>query len=98
MSLTKAERETIVRFSDDDEPMILETFRRSAVAKLQRSGAVLKYHGNRGGQEYWKLEMPKEWFRWPRKKSEARSRLARERQKARMDSRRYKVTGQDTGI
>lgn len=62
------ERETILRFSEGDEPMTLYTFRAALAARLRRAGATLKREGKREGKVVsWTLEMPKEWFRAPRK-------------------------------
>lgn len=61
------ERETILRFSEGDEPLTLYTFKAALAARLQKAGATLKREGKREGKVVsWTLEMPKEWFRQPR--------------------------------
>jgi len=66
---SKAEREHIVRWSDDPEDLLtVYTFRERAARKLLRAGAILKREGKRSGKVVsWTLEMPREWFRWPHK-------------------------------
>lgn len=82
MGLSLAEQETIVRFDRESDMMILDTFSASQMRKLVHQGATVRHAWKRGGQEAWTLEMPKRWFRWPKKPSEARARIGRERQKA----------------
>lgn len=81
MSLTKAERETIVRWSDDpDEPMTVYTHRENMAQKLLRAGATLKREGKEAGRTIsWTLEAPREWFRWPRKRPKATPEQAEKR-------------------
>jgi len=69
MTDSRAERETIVRWSEDpEESMTVYTFRAKHAARLLRAGATLKREGKREGKVVsWTLEMPREWFRWPRK-------------------------------
>ncbi len=72
-ALTLAERETIVRFSDDPEDlMTFETFNKKHALRLIRDGATVQRTATRGKATYWTLRMPKDWFRWPRKPSERR--------------------------
>ncbi len=63
MSLSAAERETIVRFSDDaDEPMTVYTSREGQARKLLELGATMVRKDTFG----WRLECPRAWFRWPK--------------------------------
>lgn len=72
-NLTRLERETISRFSEDPEDSLtLETFNKKHALRLIRDGAQVIRTANRGGAVYWTLKMPKEWFKWPRKPSEKR--------------------------
>jgi hypothetical protein len=60
MSLSAAERETIVRFSDDlDEPMTVYTSREAQARRLLFAGATLVRRDTFG----WHLECPRSWFR-----------------------------------
>lgn len=80
MKLTLQERETIARFSDDkDDPMTFETFNKKHALRLIKDGATVKRTSTRGECTYWTLSMPREWFRWPRKTSEARRAAAQAR-------------------
>lgn len=69
MSLTDFERETIVRWSDGDEPLTIYTHRKAKALRLIQAGAKLKAESKsaEGKVHAWTLEVPKEWFRWPRK-------------------------------
>ena len=70
-TLTLAERETILRFSDDpDDYLSLETFNKKHALRLIREGAEVKRTNTRGNATYWTLKLPKAWFRWPRRTSE----------------------------
>ena len=81
MSDTLRERETILRFSEEPtDLMVFETFNRKQADRLIRAGATIKRvfkDGRSGGKPYWTLEMPREWFRYPRKPSTARAEAAR---------------------
>lgn len=80
VTLTKLERETIVRFSEDPEDsMTFETFNKRHALRLIRDGAEVKHTATRGGMTYWTLSMPRKWFRWPRKPSAAVAEAARNR-------------------
>jgi len=70
MALSQAEKETIVRWSDDtEEPMTVYTHRKRQAEKLLAMGATLKYTNKIEGVDIaWCLEMPREWFKWPRKR------------------------------
>lgn len=59
--------------------MTLETFNANKAKRLIAAGATVKRHGNHGGFEFWTLEMPPEWFKWPRAPSKRRSEAARNR-------------------
>lgn len=74
-SKTAGERETIARWSDDeDEPLTVYTHRGRAAEKLIRAGAKLTREGKIDGRTVaWTLEMPREWFRWPRKPPKKRN-------------------------
>ncbi len=71
MSRSRAEQETIVRFSaDPEEPMTVYTFKASLARKLRESGASVKRTTTDEGREVaWTLECPQRWFRAPRKPS-----------------------------
>lgn len=92
MSLSLAEQETIVRFDRESDVLVVDTFSAASVRKLLKQGATIRNNWKRGGQEAWTLEMPKRWFRWPRKPSEARARIGRERQKAQVELASQKST------
>lgn len=81
MSDILREREAILRFSEDpNDLMVFETFNRKQAERLIRSGATIKraFKGGRGGgKPYWTLEMPREWFRYPRKPSASRAEASR---------------------
>jgi hypothetical protein len=63
MSLSAAERETIIRFSDDpNEPVTIYTGRRAAARTLLAAGARLIRHDVWG----FRVEVPRRWFRWPK--------------------------------
>ncbi len=81
MSLTKSERETILRFSDDaEEGLTLYTHNKTLKAKMLRMGAKVKTVSRANKEEVsWTLTMPREWFRAPRKLSEARKALGKAR-------------------
>ena len=74
MSRSRAEQETIVRFSaDPEEPMTVYTFKASLARKLRESGASVKRTTTDEGREVaWTLECPQRWFRAPRKPSGTR--------------------------
>lgn len=84
-ALTKAERETIVRFNAEDNEMVFETFNRKHAERLIKAGADIMRQGKRGDHHWWTLSMPRGWFRWPRPpravSQETRERLAMVRQK-----------------
>jgi len=87
-----AEQETILRWDRESDDLTLETFSGAAVKRLLRHGAAVKREWSRGGQKAWTLTMPKRWFRWPRKPSEARSRAARERRNAAVQPKNPEAT------
>lgn len=67
--LTRAERETIVRWSEDPtDLMTVYTHREREAKRLLRMGATLKRTRVIDGEvEAWTVECPREWFKWPRK-------------------------------
>lgn len=66
-NLTRSERETIARFSEDpDDPMTFETFNKRHALRLIKAGAVVVRTASRGDAVYWTLSMPRRWFKWPR--------------------------------
>lgn len=69
MTLTRYEKETIVRFSEDPtDPMTVFTHSKKLTKRLQRLGATLKKISKIKSEEIaWTLEMPSEWFKEPRK-------------------------------
>jgi hypothetical protein len=69
MSLTASERETILRWSDDpEEPLTVFTHRETHAQRLLRAGGHLKRVSRIDGRVVgWTVEVPREWFRWPRK-------------------------------
>lgn len=72
--LTLAERETILRFSEEPGDVItFETFNKRQALRLINAGAIVKRTSTRGGVTYWTLEFAKDWFRWPRKPSASRA-------------------------
>jgi len=72
-NLTLEERETILRFSESpDDSVTFETFNKRHALRLIRDGAIVKRTATRGNVTYWTLSFPKNWFRWPRRPSEAR--------------------------
>ena len=84
-NLSRAERETISRFSEEpDEPVTFETFNKRHALRLIKAGAEVVRTSTRGESVYWTLRFPKEWWRWPRKPSEARREAARKRYHAEM--------------
>ena len=71
MGLSSFERETIVRWSDGDEPLTVFTHREQKARSLIRAGGVLKRESKIEGRVVaWTVECPKEWFRWPKKRRE----------------------------
>lgn len=90
-NLTRREKETIARFSEDPEDlMTFETFNQRHALRLIKAGATVKRTNVRGKATYWTLEMPREWFRWPRPKktlsAEEKARRADSLAKARAGS------------
>jgi hypothetical protein len=71
--LTRAERETVIRWSDDpDEPLTVSTLDEREAERLIAAGARVRRRGSRGGSAYWTLEAPREWRRWPRPRAARR--------------------------
>ena len=67
-TLTRLERETIARFSEDpSDSLTFETFNKKHALRLIRDGAEVKRTATRGEMTYWTLSMPRNWFKWPRK-------------------------------
>jgi hypothetical protein len=62
-----AEREHIIRWSDDaEEPLSIYTHRRAVAEKLLKAGARLRWtNKTQGKTSAWQLECPREWIRWP---------------------------------
>lgn len=67
MSYTRAEREHIVRISDDQaEPLTFYTHSETWAKRLQAKGAKLKRVSSVEGRETaWTLECPRTWFKLP---------------------------------
>jgi len=65
--ISKAEKETILRFSEDvEEPMTFETFnKRRALRLIERGANCIRTTVLGGATVAWTLEMPRKWFRWP---------------------------------
>jgi len=94
VAMTRAEREHIVRFSDDpDEPLTVYTHKERLAKRLLRAGGTLKRESKIEGQPVsWTVECPREWFREPRPRrkrntaisEETRARLGERLSKARM--------------
>lgn len=82
-SLGRAEKETVVRWSmDKTQPGCVSTHDEHQAKRLIRAGARVRRRGQRGVSEYWILEVPVEWCRFPRPKravSEAQREAARVR-------------------
>lgn len=72
MSYTKAEREHIVRISDDkDEPLTFYTHSETWAKRLQAKGAKLKKMSSvEGRPQAWTLECPRSWFKVPSPKKQ----------------------------
>lgn len=72
-NLSRAEKETIVRWSEDpDEPMTVYTHSSKGRDRMKRFGAELKRATTHDGREVaWTFECPREWFKWPAKKRKA---------------------------
>lgn len=72
MSLSKYEKETILRFCEDpSEPLTVYTHSKAMTTRLLKLGAKLTRTGIHNGQaNAWTLEMPVEWFREPKKKKQ----------------------------
>ena len=66
-SITRAERETIARFSEDpNDPLTFETFNKRHALRLIRQGATVVHTRTPANVTCWTLEMPRNWFKWPR--------------------------------
>jgi hypothetical protein len=70
MGLSKGERETIVRWSDDKEELAtIFTHSEKVKGSLLRAGAALIRASRVDGEEVaWTLSFPREWARLPRKR------------------------------
>lgn len=83
MALTRGERETVVRWSQDkSQPGAVSTHDERQAIRLIRAGATVRRTGERGGVDYWILDVPAEWCRFPKPKkavSEAQREAARVR-------------------
>lgn len=98
--LSKAEKEHILRWSDDPEDALtFYTHKKSAADRLLRAGARLKRVSKIAGEVVsWTIECPREWVRWPaprrRRKvgSEAQAALSGRLQKAREAKKRSQIT------
>lgn len=67
--MTRAEKETIIRFSEDpEEKMTVYTHGVGLARRMKRLGATLKTTGKIDGREIsWTYECPSSWFRKPSK-------------------------------
>ena len=90
-NLSKAERETIIRWSAEDEPVTVMTHERTAAERLIRAGATVAREGTRGNCAYWILECPREWRRYPRKPRGGPARVITPEQIAKMQAGRRRV-------
>jgi hypothetical protein len=70
MSLSRGEKETIVRFSEDqEEPMTVYTHRAKLAERCERLGGKLKYTNKLEGRIVaWCYELPREYFKGPSRK------------------------------
>src|SRR5687767_11871426 len=71
MSLSRLEKEHIVRICDDpEEPLSFYTHNRLWAKKLEKAGATISRVSKQDGKEVaWTLSMPSEWFRVPKAKN-----------------------------